>query len=429
MSYLGAKLQDEIKKMREEDGGEPTDLLYLNEGYGGKVIKGTYGGAPRGFLEDSFYGWESAGMFDLYFELAKAPSAEAFLEAAMSYLLVGRFDSALDVIDKGQKAGHNSTLFDQFADHARNVKDALTNAQNELRKKGLDVAYPDEAIFIGAFAQADGKSRYLILNLADAYATAFPDSLTAIRCLAEANLTIYERIADEATRFTDENDVPSTRFNAAALRGHQALRRHLKLDPNNPFPPIRVIQHLKSPGCWEDVPPAMLRPDEDEANKYGKVTRAYMKAGLADYWLSSKDGWGNGPMTNLCLDLINQACDLAPDVKEFRELRQHVETNQAKIDRDMELVYKLRQQRSHARAQDLFGQTQGNLRRLEVERAMYDSVNAVFQRSMEEVRKKNPTVGELFHRCVFCYGSGKKIWQDAHTTCPACLGSGLPPER
>ncbi len=430
MSYLGAELQDEIRKWRDEDGGEPTDLLYLNEGYTGKVVKGEFGGAPRRFAESSFYGWESAGMFDLYFQLAQNPSSESFLEAAISYLLVGRFDSALETIKKGKQKGDHLELLDKFAEHAQHVKDALTDAQNALRKNGLDITYPDEAIFIQALGNADGKSRYLILNLADAYVAAHPDSLTAIRCLAEANLTIYESTAAESSPLTDANDVPSTRLTAAEWRGNEALTRYLKLEPNNPFPPIRMIQHMRTPGCWRDIPPSMFLIDDAEANgKYGKETLAHMKFGLAVYWLGHEHGWGNGPLTNDCLDLIDQASDLAPNVNEFRELREHVEKNKAQIDRDMENIYKLRQQRSYARAQDAFSQSQGNLRRLEVERAMYDSINGIFQVSIDEVRKKNPTLGELFNRCVYCYGSGKKIWQDGHTMCPACLGSGLPPGR
>jgi len=406
----------QLKMHVEQSKGDPETLLTIARG-----------SEARRFNLDSGFGWESAALFDQYLQQAKSPSLEARLDAAVSYLLVGRFDSALAVLEAGNQAS-DSPLLATFQGHAQRVQQALTKARDDLWRQGVKVHFPHEAIFIEALSKVDGTSRYLILNLVDAHVAAHPTSPLAIRELAEANLSVYESLFSEAGRRASSNDVPRERAESCRWRGESALYRHRKLEPRNPFPTIRMIQFNRAVDGLPRVPSLFIVPDDDAGKDLSDLHKAYMNYGRALYYLTMNEGWGMS-VADPCIQWLKQATEWAPEVKEFRELLEYVQNNKQKINQEMETLARRQRERSRARAADAFGQTQGHLRRQQVDRAMYDAINLLFQVSMDEVRKKSPATADFFHRCVVCYGSGKAFWKDSTSVCPACLGSGLPPSH
>lgn len=408
--------QAQLKTHLEQSKEDPDTLL--------EIARGT---EPRRFNLESGFSWESAALFDRYLQSEKSPSLEARLDAAVSYLLVGRFDSARAVLEAGKQAS-DSPLLATFQSHAERVRQALTKARDDLWQQGVKVNFPDEAIFVEALSKVDGSSRYLILNLVDAHVAAYPTSPLAIRELAEANLSFYESLFSEAGRGASSNDVPRERAESCRWRGESALYRHRKLEPRNPFPAIRMIQFNRAVDGLPRVPSLLIVPDGDAGNDLSDLHKAYMNYGRALYFLTMNEGWGMS-VADPCIQWLKQATEWAPEVKEFRELLEYVQNNKQKINQEMETLARRQRERSRARAADAFGQTQKHLRRQQVDRAMYDAINLLFQVSMDEVRKKSPATADFFHRCVVCYGSGKAFWKDSTSVCPACLGSGLPPKH
>jgi hypothetical protein len=171
-----------------------------------------------------------------------ATPPEVYLDLALAYLIHGRFDSAIAVLERGQMAvpagSDAANVFPVFLEDARNLKSSLTSARDSLRKQGIDVTYPHERIFLAAFAAADAKDDFLLLNIADAYAGAFPASQVALRCLAEMNLGYWEHHA------IGQSSVPTMRAHEVIQRGEEALEKFNALDKDSAYPAIRMMQHV-----------------------------------------------------------------------------------------------------------------------------------------------------------------------------------------
>jgi tetratricopeptide (TPR) repeat protein len=309
-----------------------------------------------------FQKWHVVHLLEACLDRAEPTPPAVYLDLAIAYLSFGRFDAAIAVLEKGQRevaAGNKSQkYFPLFIQHATNVKTTLTQARNSLRQKGTKVTHPDERIFLAAFAHAAPNDDYLILNLADAYAGAFPESPTAMRCLAEMNLGRLEQGGQHIT-------VPGPRGKVLIYRGHDALEKFHALDKDSPYPAIRLMQHVLLTTSNPDPGRTVLRDelprvvsiafrDLDQNPNFTNQQKAYLHYGKAMFDLKGPS-WGNA-IAYMLIPPLESAVRLDPDSKLYSDTLAWVRANQEQINRTKMQAREREDARAQAQATAMFGQ-------------------------------------------------------------------------
>jgi hypothetical protein len=350
---------------------------------------------------------------------------------ALAYLVHGRFDSAIAVLEQGQRAcpagDPMSKYFGVFAEDARNVKASLTAARDALREQGVSTTYPDERIFFAALAAADPKDDFLVLNLADAFAGAMPESVTAWRCVADMNLGYQER------HTIGESRVPQMRAKAVLIRGRQALEKMWRLDNKASYPAMRMMQHVLLTTSPPDPRRAVSRDEvpglfsmADPNSIYTDRELAFLNFGKAVFYVKGGGGWEVSIMDRI-ISWLDKAVALDPATKTYAQTLEFVRSNRAQIERLK--LQKGREERAQAEAfaRKMFapleedGPDAG-------ERIVGGIVNGAWWIAIESLKSKGTLRGDLTADamkqmgCVACWGSGKTPY--IGDVCRFCGGDG-----
>lgn len=270
--------------------------------------------------------WGAVSRFELCVAQRKEKTPpEVYRDLAVAYLHVGMFDSAVNVLEEGKRAVANTRESDRWTSQydwlekaARKVPAALAKAKAILIDKGVEVHYPDERIFMAALAATPPDDHLLTLNLADAYAGTFPNSINAYRYVAEANLSLAEQ-SDRKSK--SKTNVPKWWANVTGYRGQWALRKVEELDKGNPYALIRNVQYgLRMSSLFASglMPPDWMTCDLNGYKRLSDRQKAFVHFAraaiyLKQEWEVAENGYG------AVLENLKAAARLDPESKLYAE--------------------------------------------------------------------------------------------------------------
>ena len=359
-------------------------------------------------------------------------TSEDYLTLALCHLMIGRFDTTVELLDEckekappGRKLliGYNGTM-----EAAKDVKRALTAARDQLRKKHKDITYPDERIFVQAIKSVPRDDHRLIINLSDAWATAFPESRFALLNDAEQNLGFFES-------WPDKTNVLAWRTIQTIHRGEGALRRAYQLDRSDPYPIIRLMQFtlatiLPKEGSprsrrWEFFPEmdAFLSKMDSNENLTDSQ-KAFLKYGQAMFFLFNDEGWQR-PHVDIGIDYLNDAIKLDPSQELYKSALKTVQENAREIERVKMKRGMVQRAQSMVAVELMFSPRFKPA--IQRRNAVYDAMQLAVKVMHESIKKEHGEKGEKAVEllesvgCPGCWGSGKDI---AGGTCPMCQGTG-----
>ena len=358
-------------------------------------------------------------------------STEDYLSLALSYLMLGHFDTAIELLEEcKEKAPPRQTLlvgYNGTLEAAKDVKRALTAARNQLQKGDKSITYPDERIFIHALKSASRDDHRLILNLSDAWATAFPESRVALQNDAEQNLGFFEE-------WPGETNVLAWRTIKSLHRGEGALRRLYKLDRSDSYPIIRLMQNTLATILPKEGHPRSRRqefyPEMEEFlskmnsnENLSNAQKAFLKYGQAMFFLFNDEGWQK-PRVYIGVDYLNEAIKLDPGQKLYKDALVSVQANTREIERVKLERGKIQRAQSMAAAREMFSPKSTQSRqRVDIINLM---MQAMFKVIHESVKKEHGEKGEKIVGliesvgCPGCWGSGKDL---GGGVCPMCQGT------
>lgn len=361
-----------------------------------------------GIYDREMFGWASVGWWSGVFD---EQNSQYCYDVALSNLLVGRFDTAIEVLEKRLAATPASDSLKpqmtKLLEEARLVKSTLTAARDSLREQQPDLEYPDESIFMAA--RMSSPNEFLALNLADAYLAAFPESKSALRRAGELSLTIAE--ADDANPNRTTN-VPKLRRDCAEFWGETILSHLRKLAPQDSYPVIRLMSHeLNRPqprgldrdafqGIWDNF---------DSRTDFTKQEKGFLEYGRAMILLKSENGWGV-PIADKIVKTLDEAAKWDPEVKQYALLRDHVRANEDSINQIM--LAKREQDLEESEALNaLLRKGQQKNARDEFEVAFFGMLGRLAALEREATKEDNPQREKLVENCPcpICFGT-KRDW-------------------
>lgn len=377
--------------------------------------------------------WTAVTRLEGYLERGPA-SAVIYLDLALAYLTYGRFDSAIEILERGRREAPDSSRFapfiETFISDARSVKYALTEARDSLHAQGMDVSYPDERIFAVALAAdlpAQPEHYFRILNIADAWVSAFPESSLALQQLADLNLAF-------AAEISGGTNVPQVRGNVAVHRATHALDKLQRLDSSNTFPALRMNQYLlrtrflfgrnQVRNGLPDVVATALKGLDENPN-YTEKQKAFLRYGQAMFRLQQPT-WAVPHMPKLIIESLEDAVRRDADTAVYSGTLAWFRANADDINRRKRRAHAIDDARARQLAQQAFapagartptGTTAGA-------RLYFDLLQGIWDANVDEIARESPMMGRLMKQlgCVACWGSGTTFF--GGESCPACEGSG-----
>ncbi len=368
--------------------------------------------------------------FESYLADTENPETDVYTDLAMAYLTFGKFDSAIAVLEKGRpNAGELDWVFAMLLEEANKVKSSLTQARDALRAEGEEVEYPAPEVFAKALSSADPAEDFLLLNLADAFIDAHPDSRVAMQCLAELNLGFVQRRRPDTK-------VPQMRGGQPAQwRGRRALEKLQAMDPGDPYPSIRYTDYVlftldprdgREPATYSRVPEAIFHGvrQMDNNPRFTDKDRAYLTYGLVMVYVLGTS-W-EVEIAESLVDDMEQALALDPGNALYESTLVAIRNNVNELNRTKTRQRRAENQRSAQLAQRMFGGAANRADRSQRgEEVLGDLMRGFWNAGMEEIGRDNPAAAEALQGlfgCPGCWGMGRHPYSG--DACYTCGGDG-----
>jgi len=370
---------------------------------------------------EQMFGWSSVAWWAQVFDETSSRDCH---DVALANLIVGRFDTALTILEKRLAGAPASDplrpALVALAGHARRVKHVLTESRDALRRQQPKLEYPDESIFLGVrFKDAD---EFLALNVSDAHLAAHPTSPAALRRAGDLSLRVTEADFVQPTRTTN---VPTERRKCAAFWGQTVLEELHRLDPADTFPIVRMMAHeLSRPeprGLDQPLFKGIFKGFAERTD-FTKAEKGLLRYGSAMLLLKQKDGWEQ-PVAHVVIQRLTEATQWDPDEKTYATTLEQVRANKDRIDQAM-LSRRAAQTRESVHLNELLRRGNGSNAGGAMEHPVWPVLRAVSALELENIKRKDPDRAKRMEEgpCLFCFGSGND-WA-LGGRCPACLGTG-----
>jgi tetratricopeptide (TPR) repeat protein len=363
----------------------------------------------------SFKDWSAVHDYTACLDRPEPAPSEAYLNLALAYLAFGRVDAAIAALEKGRQALPGDETFDEYIQHARNVKSSLSTALEALRRDGIEVTESDERVYAFALRKAPAGDPFLIMNIADAWVGAFPESASALTCVADMNLALAERGGG--------GNIPGPRAFVASYRGQGALTKLQSVVAASTYPTIRLMQHTLLTQRPGQAFPLGLDRVTSRVEEYGFTgqQRAYLCYGRAVFRLQ-EDAWGS-PAADYVIAWLERAVKHDPDAKPYSTLLENVKSNKDEIDRVKTAAGAREKARSAALAREMFGPANQN----DSKKLFHQIVQLVWDEGIKEAERNNDPITAAALKsfgCISCWGRGQQ-WYSGQP-CDGCDGDGEP---
>lgn len=299
-------------------------------------------------------------------------------------------------------------------------------------KKGVNVEFPSDRIFLEAFRIMPKDDHYLAMNLSDAFVSAFSRSEFALMNSAETNLGFFENPPSET-------NVPTARALGAVVDGEWALERIFLQDNTNVYSLTRLMHHVletivrkgdRGKVIRRELPYILrttlphLEKDDDKAPPMTDDQKAFLLYGKAMFFRLGP-AWKK-PKSEYLISLLSKAVKLSPETKLYSIGLAELRKNPEELDRLK--VAQWQRAQATKREEGLYRElrlTPDDGKRVSPFRGMFYRLQyVVWDTLIEELSKEDERAGKLLRSigCPGCWGRGKNYWNG--TTCPTCNGDG-----
>ncbi len=373
---------------------------------------------------EKLLGWAAVGWWEQVFDETNSQHCH---DLALSNLIVGRFDTAIGILEKRLAAAPErdplKPELTALLEESRLVKQALTQALDSLRRQKPDLEYPDETVFLAV--KLASPNEFLALNVADAHLAAFPESKVALQRAGELSLRVAE--ADYVDEHRKSN-VPTMRRKNAAFWGQTVLERLRELDPDSSYPVVRMMAYeLRRP-----APRGLDQPvfkgafeDFDKRTDFTRAEKGFLQFGRAIILLKQENGWGQ-PAADVVIERLADATRWDPEVRQYAAVLQWVRSNKDQIDRRM-LAQRERDTRESERLNAELRRGSKVNGRDAFEDALWGAIRGLTALELEVTKRDDPDRAKLLENgpCTYCFGTGRHLAFEEK--CPVCNGSGKYP--